>query len=157
MRRPISALAAVLLALLPAALPVAAAEAACELSVTPRHGPPGTEFVFSGSGYTPTRLTLRQEGSDPKVMELDLGEADPFEIPLVAMEADAGTWTATASVPGTDCHGRATIRVTLPSTSAAAAPDETAGQLALGAGVLALVVVFLAGARLMRRRLGALV
>jgi hypothetical protein len=135
-----------LLILLPLAGPVAAGSDECQLSVTPTEGPPGTQFVFSGSGYTPTLLTLRQEGKEPIVQELDLGDEDPFEIELVAMEEHAGRWTAIASIPDTECAGRAVLRVTLPSTATLA---EAAGTNRMAAllGVSGVLILFVFAAR----------
>jgi hypothetical protein len=135
-----------LLILLPIAGTVSAGSAECQLSVTPTAGPPGTQFVFSGSGYTPTLLTLRQEGKDPIVQELDLGDDDPFRIELVALEEHAGRWTAIASIPDTECAGRAVLRVTLPGTSAltdAAGTERSAILL----GMSGLLALFLFAAR----------
>ena len=149
MRRTAAILATLpLLASLTLAGPVFAAEAECELSVDPRQGPPGTLFVFSGSGYTPTMLTLSQQGTEPREVELDLGDADPWEYELVATEDDAGKWTVTASIPETECAGRAVIRVTLPGTATAEDPLSTGTQrMALIAASLALVVLFLLATR----------
>lgn len=123
-----------------------AADASCELAVSPASGPPGTEFVFSGSGYTPTQLTLRQKGVQPRVVDLDLDSADPFEIPFVATEADAGRWSVIASIPDTECAGKAVVNVTLPPTNSlaevtASAPDGPDRGL-LFAGFAAIVSIF---------------
>lgn len=141
------------------ASPILAAEPeACSLSVTPSHGPPGTEFIFSGSGYTPTHLTLKQRGSEPRVTELDLKGADPFQIPVVATEAEAGHWTVIASIEGTECAGRASINVILPDTAplsespAVDAPAQPVVVVAFGL----LGALFIAGAWLLMRRFGRL-
>jgi hypothetical protein len=134
-----------------------AAEAPCELAVSPTSGPPGTEFVFSGSGYTPTQLTLRQKGADPRVVDLDLDSADPFEIPFVATEADAGRWSVTASIPETECAGRAVVDVTLPPTSSlaevTATPATGLDRGVLFAGFAAMVAIFALAAGVIMSRL----
>lgn len=132
---------------------------ACSLSVTPSQGPPGTEFIFSGSGYTPTHLTLKQRGSEPRVTELDLQGADPFEIPVVATEAEAGRWTVIASIEGTECAGRASINVILPDTAPLAAPPPAVDAPAQPVVLIAfglLGALFIAGAWLLTRRFGRL-
>ncbi len=150
--------ATVCLAALPA-LAVAAdpspSASTCTLSVSPASGPPGTEFVFSGSGYTPTRLTLRQPGKDPRVTELSLNGADPFTISLVATDKDSGHWTAVASIPGTDCAGAAAITVTLPPTATAgASTDSQTGnqRLAVLFGMSCLITLFLFATRFFHGR-----
>jgi hypothetical protein len=139
---------------------VQAASAACTLSVTPASGPPGTEFTFTGSGYTPTTLTLTQEGKPPRVVPLDLGNADPFSIPLVAKQSDVGKWKVVASIPDTECGGSAVIRVTLPPTDTLGAPQPTfvndAPTIAAFVGLAVLFLVsthlLLRGSRIRRRQ-----
>jgi hypothetical protein len=93
---------------------VAAAE--CALSVEPRAAQAGSEFMLTGSGYTPDKLVLQRGNNDPVEIELDLGDADPFEIPIGSRPGDEGLWRATVSVEGTDCEASATFRVTLKNT-----------------------------------------
>jgi hypothetical protein len=153
-RRTRAAAGAILSGLLIATLGVTGAMAAgdaddgCELSVSPRSGPAGTEFVFTGSGYTPTVLRLTQGDGEPTEIDLDLGDADPFEINVIAREGDEGTWTAEAIVPDTECVGTATITVTLPPTTTvvdAATPmpgtDTRTPVLVVMAGLAAVFVV----------------
>lgn len=111
-------LAAALLALVivPAGASGVAAQGACELSVAPASGPAGTEFTLSGSGYTPDLLTLQREGQQAAQFDLDLGDADPFEIPIRSRAGDEGEWQATVAVTDTECAGTATFRVTLHDT-----------------------------------------
>lgn len=128
---------------------VQAAASACTLSVTPASGPPGTQFVFSGQGYTPTTLTLTRDGKPPRTLPLNLGGADPFTIPFVAADGDVGRWKVVASVEGSSCAGTAAIKVTLPSTSTststldAAAPPVAANQAPGIAAFAGLAVLFL--------------
>ncbi|MEA2621979.1 MAG: hypothetical protein QOH61_889 [Chloroflexota bacterium] len=129
---------------------VSLAGADCTLSVSPKSGPPGTEFTFSGSGYTPTELRLTRDGAEPKIVPLSLAGADPFDFSIVAGEGDVGRWKAVAWQDDT-CHGEATIRVTLPSTSTLAdpaAPDRTP----LLASLLGLGAVFVTTTTLLVRR-----
>lgn len=157
MRRVTAYLILLTLALGAGSMPVVAAAAEdCSLAVTPTEGPPGTEFVFTGSGYSPTVLTLKQKGSEARVSQLDLGGADPFEIKLLATEAEAGQWTVIASIPGTECAGRATIDVVLPDTSSAADPTTPAApSVPLMAAFVGLAFLFLATSRSLRRRVTA--
>ena len=89
----------------------------CTLEVSPAKGEPGTVFTLSGAGYTPTHLDLVKEGGSLTTVALDLGDTDPFEIPIGSREGDQGRWTATAYVDGTDCRASATFRVVLPDTA----------------------------------------
>ena len=81
-----------LLLLTVAATPVAAQDD-CTLTVKPKNGSPGTEFVFSGSGYAPTRIVLKQPGGPTKTVSVTPGDADTFTIRLVAGQGDTGSWT----------------------------------------------------------------
>ena len=138
---------------------VQAGSAACTLSVTPDSGPPGTEFMFSGSGYTPTTLTLTQDGKPPRVVPLDLGSADPFSFPLVATQTDVGKWKVVASTADPACAGMAVIKVTLPPTATVDAPAAVIANAPAIAAFAGLAVLFLVstqllfrGSRIRRRR-----
>lgn len=93
-----------------------AAQEDCTLSVNPAAAQAGSEFVLTGSGYTPDVLSLQRGSSDPVTIELDLDDADPFEIPIGSRPGDEGVWTATVSVSGSDCEASAEFRVTLKNT-----------------------------------------
>ncbi|MEO7118159.1 MAG: hypothetical protein ABIZ34_04220 [Candidatus Limnocylindrales bacterium] len=149
MRRPALILAAASLLLVAMAAPVLAAPVDCGLTVEPAQGPPGTEFVFAGAGYTPTLLTLEQNGAEPRVTELDLHGADPFEIRLIATEEDTGRWNATASIPDTECAGATSFKVTLPSTATidVAGPSDGVSRNAILLGMSVLITSFLFAAR----------
>lgn len=160
-RRIGSAVLALGMLLLAAVSPaVQAASADCTLSVTPASGPPGTEFTFTGSGYTPTMLTLTQAGKAPRVVPLNLGGADPFSIPLVAKQTDVGKWKVVASIPDTECAGSAVIRVTLPPTDTLNTPEailvNEAPAIAAFAGLAVLfltsTLLLLRGSRARRRQ-----
>ena len=48
-------------------MPVGSVAAAdCSLTVSPKTGAPGTEFVFRGKGFTPTTLTLTRGDEAPQ-------------------------------------------------------------------------------------------
>ena len=131
---------------------VQAGSAACTLSVTPESGPPGTEFVFSGSGYTPTTLTLTQGDKPPRVAPLELGTADPFSFPLLATQSDVGKWKVVASTDDPACAGMAVIRVTLPPTATVDAPvPVVADQAPAIAAFAGLAVLFLVSTQLLLR------
>lgn len=93
-----------------------AAQDACVLAVEPTQAQAGAEFVLSGSGYTPDQLILQRGTNEPVTIDLDLPDADPFEIPIGSSTGDEGPWTATAVVEGTDCRATATFHVTLQNT-----------------------------------------
>ena len=93
-----------------------AAQEHCSLAVEPAEAQAGSEFVLSGSGYTPDVLMLQRGSSDPVTIDLDLADADPFEIPIGSRTGDEGLWTATVTVSGTDCEASAQFRVTLRNT-----------------------------------------
>jgi hypothetical protein len=140
--------ALVALLILPAGgVTLAGAGDGCDLAVKPSSGPPGTEFVFSGSGYSPTELWLTCDGAEPRVVPLNLGGADPFQFSIVAGDSDVGKWKAVAVDATAGCQGVAVIRITLPGTSTLAestGPDRTPVLAALGglAGVFVLSAAF---------------
>ena len=142
----LSTLAPLLLALA-AASPVAAQDD-CTLTVKPKQGGPGTEFVFSGSGYSPTRIVLRQDGGPTKTVAVTPDDSDSFTIRLVAGKGDTGDWRATAVEPDA-CRASASFTVGLPPTSTVESTDDglrgaaMAGFAALGGLFVAASVVVL--------------
>jgi hypothetical protein len=138
------AIATAVLALIVVFAPVAAADD-CKLTVKPQHGPPGTQFVFTGRGFTPTVLRLKQDGRPAKSLDLSLGDQDPFTIKLLAGEKDTGRWRATATDTSSPdgCSASTTFRVTLPSTATVAAgiADTDRTPVIAALGLLALVFV----------------
>jgi hypothetical protein len=90
----------------------------CVLSVEPAQAPAGSQFLLSGTGYTPDRLILQRNDSEPVSFDLSLGDADPFEIPVGSKVGDEGLWTATVQVNETGCEAQAQFRVTLQPTDA---------------------------------------
>ena len=91
-----------------------AAQEECVLSVEPAQAEAGSEFMLSGAGYTPDKLILQRGNNNPVEIELDLGDTDPFEIPIGSRSGDEGLWRATVS--NDDCEASATFRVTLKNT-----------------------------------------
>jgi len=114
----------------------------CTLSVRPRNGGPGTEFVFSGTGYAPSRLVLKRDGGPTRTVQVTRGDADGFTIRLVAGKDDTGAWSATAVEPDV-CRASASFHVGLPPTSTIEDTDDGRRGGAL-AGFAALGVLFVA-------------
>jgi hypothetical protein len=137
---PLSVLGSVLL-IVSAGPALATEPSQCELAVEPQSGPAGTQFTLSGEGYTPTHLTLRKDSGRETTVELDLGDAEPFEIPIGSQPGDEGLWTATAYIPGTDCSATTTFRVMLLDTATLASMSSTPAD----GGGLPLTVYLLIG------------
>lgn len=129
----------------------------CTMAVTPASGAPGTQFMFSGSGYTPTELRLSQ-GSTMKVVPLDLKGADPWSYTVVAGDGDVGRWKVVAAVDATGCQAMTVIHVALPPTSTSTEPGDSAtspDRSTAIAAVSGLAVLFsVSGAFFLRRRRG---
>ncbi len=128
-----------------AASPVAGQDE-CTLSVKPKNGGPGTEFLFSGTG-APTKLVLRLAGGPTKTVTVTPDEDDTFSIRLVAGKEDTGQWKATAIEPDV-CRASASFTVGLPPTATAEGEDglrgaALAGFAALGGLFVAASVVVL--------------
>jgi len=133
-------------------MPVGSVAAAdCSLTVSPRTGAPGTEFVFKGKGFTPTTLTLTRGSEEPQVVDVSGTSTTSFTFSLVAGDPDVGKWHAVAA----GCAAVATIRVTLPPTAtessatATTEPDDTPRL----AGLTLLGVLFLGATALLLPRL----
>jgi hypothetical protein len=120
-----------------------AAQDACVLTVEPAEAPAGHEFVLSGTGYLPDKLVLQRGTNEPVTIQLSLGPADPFEIPIGSRTGDEGLWTATASVDGTDCEATATFRVTLQNTDMI--DDLMSGSTGGGLPLIAYLLVIVGG------------
>lgn len=130
-----------LLALAISAAPVAAQDD-CSLSVKPKSGGPGTEFVFTGSGFEPSRIVLRQDGGPAKTVSVTPSGTDTFEVRLVAGKGDTGPWKATAIEPDV-CRASVSFSVGLPSTATVDPSDDGLRGAAL-AGFAALGGLFVA-------------
>jgi hypothetical protein len=127
---------------------ITAAQSQCQLTIDPEVATAGSEFHLHGSGFTPTQLILQKEGEDPVTIDLDLGTADPFDIPIGSRKGDEGNWTATAALPGT-CSPSVTFIATLESTDAISdllAAPKTNDHLPLMVVLLTIVAGFGAGA-----------
>jgi hypothetical protein len=142
LRRLLGSVCLTAMLLVPAAGIANAAGATCSMTVDPASGPPGTQFTFKGSGFTPTEFRLTQ-GTAKKVVAVELNGADPWEYAFVGMDADVGRWKVVAAVDGSGCQAVAHIRVGLPSTSTvlqAATPDKTPALAALAGLTIVFVV-----------------
>jgi len=117
----------------------AAAGASCELTVEPEEATAGSVFHVQGSGFTPTELTLQRDGGKATTVPLNLGTADPFDIPIGSKDSDAGTWHVTANEPGV-CSASAKFVATMASTDSAGAAVAAAPDLRLPAGVYLVVI-----------------
>ena len=86
------------------------------MQVSPRAAPAGSVFVFTGSGYKPTELSLEKEGVEPIKHDLDLSDSDQWEFTLRSRVGDEGAWTANFIDPDLNCTATVSIRVTLSNT-----------------------------------------
>ncbi|MEX2547423.1 MAG: hypothetical protein WD830_06485 [Chloroflexota bacterium] len=126
----------------------------CEVHVNPLAASGGSVFVFSGSGFKPTQLTLQKEDDGPINHDLNVGDADPWEVTVRSRAGDEGTWSASFNDPVIQCTAVAEFRVTLSSTDlvediAAAAAGTRPAPLALY--LLVILFGFTGGALLGRR------
>jgi hypothetical protein len=95
---------------------VHAGDPVCVAEVNPRVAPGGSAFVFSGSGFTPTRMTLQKEGDEPINHDLSVGTADPWEVTVRSRVGDEGKWSASFTDSAMGCTGIVEFRVTLSNT-----------------------------------------
>lgn len=136
----LSTLGLLLLALATAAPALAQGSRDCALKVTPRNGGPGTEFAFSGSGYSPSKIVLRRKGGPTKTVQIPSSGDDSFTVRLVAGQGDTGSWKATA-IDAEVCSATTSFSVGLPPTATADPGADTRGlALAAFAGLGALFV-----------------
>ncbi len=129
-------------------LPLGTTSAAdCTLTASPRSGAPNTTFVFKGTGFTATTLSLTRGNEDPRVIDVLSG---PNTFKVFAEDTDVGKWTAVAE----GCDASVSIRVTLPPTTTAATtqapPSDENNQLA---GLVLVGVLFLGATALLLPRL----
>jgi len=130
-------------------MPVGSVAAAhCSLTVSPRTGPTGTAFVFKGTGFTPTTLTIAHGSETPQVVDVSGSKGSSLKYSLIADAMAVGDWHVVAA----GCADVASIRVTLPPTATEAAaattapPDDTSqleGLTLLGVLFLAATALFL--------------
>jgi hypothetical protein len=119
-----------------------AAQDECVLTVEPAEAPAGDQFVLSGSGYTPEKLSLQRGGGEPVTFDLSLGDADPFEIPIGSKTGDEGLWQAVAFDEDTGCNARAHFRVTLKQTDMI---DDLLAAPAAGLPAIVYLIVVIGG------------
>jgi hypothetical protein len=145
LRRLLAPLGAALWMLTVSAGAVLADEAptTCSVEVAPGVAPGGSVFVFSGTGFQPTQLTLRKVGGEPVVHELSVGDTDPWEVTVRSRIGDEGSWTATFSDPEVDCTAIVRFRVTLSSTDVV--DDIVAATQSQSAPLLLYAVVIVLG------------
>lgn len=122
---------------------IAAQPGTCDVHVSPRTAAGGSSFVFSGSGFVPTEMTLHRDGARPISHDLNLGGADPWEATVRSRTGDEGTWTASFSEPALDCTASVEFRVTLVNTDLV--DDITAGTTSSMAPVLLYLAVIVFG------------
>lgn len=132
----------------------------CAVHVDPLAATGGSIFVFSGTGYKPDRLTLQKRGDDPIQHDLNVGDADHWEVSVRSRSGDEGSWTATFNDPVTSCTATVDFRVTLSGTDASTELNGTAGTAATTAPApvllyLAVVVVGFSGGLMIGRRVQA--
>src|SRR3990172_156498 len=136
--------------------PVMAADTGvCVVDVDQPAAAGGSVFTFSGSGFAPTRLELTKDGWSPTVSEIDVGDADPWQLTVQSRTGDEGSWTATFKVDG-GCTVSVQFRVTLASTDLISdfLGDQPTGSAPVAAYML--VIGFgLAGGAFLSRRLAA--
>ena len=108
--------------------------------------------MFKGKGFPPTTLTLTRGDEAPQTIPVGDGTGDSFKFSLVAQDIDVGRWRAVAD----GCEDTASIRVTLPPTTTAAADtadDRRTDDTAELAGMTLLGVLFLGATALFLPRL----
>ena len=156
-RRLLRSMGASLLLLVVSSGSALAGDAGCEVQVSPLAAAAGSVFVFSGSGHSPTELTLQKEGSMKLDHDIDLGDADPWEVTVRSRVGDEGKWTAWFSNAETGCTTTVKFRVTLSSTDLI--DDIVAATTELGSApiglYLAVIVVGFSGGLLIGRRVYA--
>ena len=158
-RRVLAPVGALLLMLTLSAGTALGQDTECSVSVNPRAAVGGSVFVFSGSGYSPTKLVLQKEGDDPINHDLNVGDSDPWEVTVRSRVGDEGTWTASFEDTVMGCSASTEFRVTLSNTDAISdavtAARSGSAPIALYMGVI--VVGFGGGlfiGRLMRDQIG---
>ena len=139
-RRVLAPVGALLLMLTLSAGTAFAQDTECTVSVNPRAAVGGSVFVFSGSGYSPTKLTLKKDDDDPINHDLNVGESDPWEVTVRSRVGDEGTWSATFEDAVMGCTAATEFRVTLSNTDAISdavnAARSGSDSLALYLGVI---------------------
>ena len=130
---------------------VSAAQAECTVEVSPRAGSAGTVFTFSGTGFTPTRLTLHKDDVAAGGHDLDVGDDDPWEVSIRSRPGDEGTWSAELS--SDECSAVAQFRVTLANTDATSDSPGRSPARPTVVALFALLAAGLVGGKVLGRRL----
>jgi len=118
LRRVLAPIGALLMLTTLSAGTVLAEDTDCTVWVNPRAAVGGTVFVFSGSGYSPSTLSLQKRGDAPIDHELSVSDTDPWEVSVRSRVGDEGTWTASFEDPTVPCTASVRFRVTLSNTDA---------------------------------------
>ncbi len=125
----------------------------CAVDVEPQAAAAGSAFVFTGTGFKPTTLALQEEDGDPAVHDLDVGDADPWEVTVRSRAGDEGIWTATFSADA-ECSASAEFRVTLSNTDLVSDLVNPSPQQPTAWLYLLVVVIGFSGGVLVARRIG---
>ncbi len=93
------------------------------MQVSPRSAPAGSQFVFSGSGFQPTQLSLIPKTGTRLAHNITVGSADTWQYKVRSLTGDKGMWVAVFTDPQTSCTAKAVFWVT-------AATDGSTGPAA---------------------------
>jgi hypothetical protein len=104
-------------------LGVGPAAAAPELTVSPASGPPGTEFVVSGSGFAALPVEIRWGGLSGPVIATATGPA--FSVPAVVPESLPNSVPVMAVVTDGSSVSTSSASFQVTGTDAPPAPEET--------------------------------
>ena len=153
-RRLFGTVGALLLLLALSTGTVSGQDTECSVSVNPRAAVGGSVFAFSGSGYSPTKLTLQKEDDSPISHDLQVGDSDPWEVTVRSRVGDEGTWSATFEDSATGCTASTHFRVTLSNTDAIsdAVTAASSGSMPI-ALYLSVIVVGLGGGLFIGRQM----
>ena len=83
---------------------VMAAEPGCTIEVAPRAGAAGTVFVFSGTGFEPTQLTLHRNDADAGSHVVNVNSEDPWQVTVRSRPGDEGRWSAELELRRVQCQ-----------------------------------------------------
>lgn len=134
---------------------IAAEPGTCDVHVSPRAAAAGSVFIFNGSGFMPTELTLQKEGGEPISHDLNVNEGDPWEVTVRSRAGDEGTWSASFFDTDANCTAAVEFRVTLSNTDLI---DDIAASVTSPAPMLlylAVIVFGFGGGVLIGRRVRA--
>jgi hypothetical protein len=92
--------------------PIVATHSGCDVQVSPRTGPAGSQFEFSGSRFQPTQLRLVPKTGTPVAHDIDVDSAGPWQYKVDSLTGDQGMWVAVFTDPQTSCTAKAVFWVT---------------------------------------------